>query len=221
MQRAGARLDEMERYFTDLIAQRRAHPRDDLLSALIAVRDDEDGKLSEEELRGLVFLLFLAGFVTTTNLIGNGLLALLRHPDQMRRLWADGSLVGSAVEEMLRYDSPVPALRRDPLVPVEIEGESLAVGETLMLLVGAANRDPRRFPDPDLFDVGREDNHHLSFGSGIHHCLGAPLARLEGQVVFGRLRERFAGFDLLDPEPPLAEGFLRGRASLMVAAHPR
>jgi cytochrome P450 len=221
LDRAEASLDEMERYFTGLIAQRQAHPRDDLLSALIGVRDEEEGALSEDELLALAFVLFLAGFITTTNLIGNGLLALLRHPDEMQRLWTDGGLVISAVEEMLRYDPPVQVLRRETLVPMEIEDVSLAAGESLILMLGAANRDPRRFLEPDRFDVGRADNHHLSFGSGIHHCLGAPLARAEGQVVFARLRERFAGLDLCDPEPPLERGFFRGRTSVMVAAHSR
>ena len=123
LDRAEAALEEMERYFTDLIGKRRAHPRDDLLSALIAVRDEEEGALSEDELLALAFVLFLAGFITTTNLIGNGLLALLRHPDEMQRLWGDGGLVAPAVEEMLRYDPPVQLLRRDALVPMEIEGE--------------------------------------------------------------------------------------------------
>jgi cytochrome P450 len=218
LDRAEASLKEMEGYFTGLIEKRRARPRDDLLSALIAVRDEEEGALSEDDLLGLAFLLFLAGFVTTTNLIGNGLLALLRHPDEMRRLWSDGGLAVSAVEEMLRYDPPVQLLRREALVPMEIEDASLAAGESLILMVGAANRDPRRFLEPDRFDVGRADNHHLSFGSGIHHCLGAPLARLEGQVVFARLRERFARLELLDPEPPLDRGFFRGRTSLVIAA---
>ena len=122
---------------------------------------------------------------------------------------------------MLRYDAPIQVLRRDALVPIEIEGASLAPGEALILMLGAANRDPRRFPHPDRFDVGRADNHHLSFGSGIHHCLGAPLARAEGQAVFGRLRQRFARLDLLDPEPPLDRGFFRGRTSLTIAAHLR
>jgi cytochrome P450 len=221
LDRAEASLEEMEQYFTDLIARRRAHPRDDLLSALIGVRDEDEGALSEDELLALAFVLFLAGFITTTNLIGNGLLALLRHPDEMQRLWRDAGLVASAVEEMLRYDAPIQVLRRDALVPIEIEGVSLAPGESLILMVGAANRDPRRFPDPDCFDVGRADHHHLSFGSGIHHCLGAPLARAEGQVVFGRLRQRFARLDLLDPNPPLDRGFFRGRTSLMVGARSR
>jgi cytochrome P450 len=221
LERAERSLDEMERFFIDLVAERRTHPREDLLSALIGVRDEEDGRLSEDELVATVFLLYLAGFVTTTNLIGNGLLTLFRHPDQMQRLWAEEGLVGPAVEEMLRYDSPVQFIARDTLVPMEVEGISLAPGDSLIFLLGAANRDPRRFPDPDEFDVGRPDNHPLSFGMGIHHCLGAPLARAEGQVVFGRLRERFAHLELLDPEPPLAAGFLRGRQSLVIAMQPR
>ncbi len=204
-----------------LIAQRRADPRDDMLSALIAVRDEDDGRLSETELMGTVFLLYVAGFVTTTNLIGNGLLALFRHPGEMHRLWADGSLVSSAVEEMLRYDSPVQFVTREVLEPAEVDSVTLAPGDAVVAMLGAANRDPERFVEPDRFDVGRTDNQPLSFGAGIHFCLGAPLARLEAQVVFARLRERFAGLELLVDEPPRATGFLRGVRSLPVRARMR
>jgi cytochrome P450 len=221
MARSDAAFDEMEAIFEALIAERRARPRDDMLSALIAVRDEQEDRLDEEELMATAFLVFLAGFVTTTNLIGNGLYALLRHPREMERLWADGSLAASAVEEMLRYDSPVHFVVRDVLEPVEIEGRLFGPDDTIMAMVGAANRDPRRFTDPDRFDVSRPDNHPLSFGWGIHHCLGSPLARAEGQIVFALLRERFAPPELLEPDPPLAPGFLRGRRSLKVRFTPR
>ncbi|MGH2731501.1 MAG: cytochrome P450 [Actinomycetota bacterium] len=214
-------FEALENLFTDLITERRARPRQDLLSELVAVCDEDDGRLSEDELMATAQLLFFAGFLTT-NLIGNGLLALLRHPDEMARLWADGSLVASAVEEMLRYDSPVPMIGRHVLEgPVELEGIQIAQGQSIFAVVAAANRDPERFADPDRFDVGRPDNHPLSLGAGIHHCLGAPLARVEAQVVFGKLRERFATIELLDPDPPLASGPLRGLRSLRVRIRPR
>jgi cytochrome P450 len=163
-----------------------------------------------------VFLLYFAGFVTTTNLIGNGLLALFQHPGEMARLWADGNLVPSAVEEMLRYDSPVQFVTREVLEAAEVDSVALAPGEAVVAVLGAANRDPAHFPEPDRFDVGRTDNHPLSFGAGIHFCLGAPLARLEAQVVFARMRERFTHLEPLVDEPPRARGFLRGLQSLPV-----
>jgi cytochrome P450 len=220
LERAERASQEMEAFFVDLITQRRARPAQDLLSDLIKVRDDE-GRLSEEELVATVSLLFFAGFVTTTNLIGNGLLALLQHPAELARLWADGDLVVTAAEEMLRYDSPVQFLIRTALEPVKVEGVQLERDQSVIALVGAANRDPERFANPDRFDIGRGDNHPLSFGAGIHHCLGAPLARLEGQVVFGRLRERFASVELLDDNPARTSGFLRGLRSLPVRLQPR
>lgn len=219
--RAERNFDELETFFGELIAARRAEPEDDLLSALIAVHDEDDGRLSEGELLSTVFLLFFAGFVTTTNVIGNGLLALLRHPEEMARVWADGSRAASAVEEILRYDSPVPFVVRDVLEPAEVEGVPLERGEHVVALLSAANRDPAHFTEPDRFDVARAESQPLSFGWGIHHCLGAPLARLEAQVTFARMRERFAGLDLLDDDPPRAYSFLRGLRSLPVRVRPR
>lgn len=213
--------DAIEAYFVELIARRRARPTDDLLSALIAVRDG-GGPLSEDELVATVTQLFVAGFVTTTNLIGNGLLALLRHPAELARLRADPRLVPSAVEEILRYDSPIQMNGRAVLAPTVVGGQDLQPGESLMVLIGAANRDPGRFPDPDRFDVARPDNQPLSFGWGIHHCLGAGLARLEGDVVSGQLVERFSSIELLDDDPPRQPGFfLRGLTSLPVRVVPR
>ncbi len=214
-------FEEMEEFFRALMAERRAAPEDDLLSALIAVTDEEDGRLSEDEMLSTVFLLFFAGFVTTTNVIGNGLLALFKNPDQLDRLWADGSLVESAVEEFLRYDSPVPFVVRDVLQPVEILGRRLEAGEHLVVMLSAANRDAAVFADPDTFDIGRTGHQPLTFGWGIHHCLGAPLARLEAQIVFARLRERFARLELLDDDPPRVVSFLRGLRSMQVRVTPR
>jgi cytochrome P450 len=219
--KAERNFDELEEFFTELIAARRAEPQEDMLSSLIAVHDEEDGRLSHDELLSTVFLLFLAGFVTTTNVIGNGLLALLRNPAEMERLWADGSLIAPAVEEIFRYDSPVPFVMRDVLEPTEVEGVPLRKGDHVVALLSAANRDPVHFTDPDRLDVGRREGQPLNFGWGIHHCLGAPLARMEAQVTFARLRERFATIDLLDPDPPRAYSFLRGLRSLPVRVHPR
>ncbi|HEY4028413.1 MAG TPA: cytochrome P450, partial [Candidatus Dormibacteraeota bacterium] len=207
---------ELESYFADLVARRRAHRDDDLLSDLIDARD-ESGRLSEDELRAMAMIIFLAGFVTTTNLIGNGLLALLHHPDELGRLRRDPGLVQPAVQEMLRYDPPVQVVPRTVLEPAELDGRRLPPGENVVCMVAAANRDPRRFPDPDRFDVGRTDGQPLSFGWGIHHCLGSVLASLEGQIVFRQLIGRFDTIGLLEDDPPLTRGsFLRGRERLPV-----
>lgn len=237
---AGERADQFfDSYFAELVARRRAEPADDLLSALIEVRESgraEDplsnaeraqdprraGSLSEEELLATAVLLFIAGFVTTTNLIGNGLLALLRAPSQFERLWGDPSLVASAVEEMLRWDSPVQINGRTAFERIELGGQVIEEGETVMTLLGGANRDPARFAGPEHLDVGRADNAPLSFGWGIHHCLGAPLARLEAQVVFARMIERFASIELADENPPWgASSLLRGLDALPVRVKAR
>jgi cytochrome P450 len=210
MVEAGERADEfMAAYFHDLVSRRRAEPGDDLLSELVAIHDS--GGLSEEELVSTAILLFVAGFVTTTNLIGNGLLALFRHPEEMERLWDHPQLVPSAVEEMLRWDSPVQLNGRTAFEDLDLSGVTIPAGETVITVIGGANRDPARFPAPERFDVARVDNVPLSFGWGIHHCLGAPLARLEGQIVFGLMVERFALLELVDEHPPrAASAILRG-----------
>ena len=173
-----------------LIESRRRKPTDDLLSELVHVEEAGD-QLSHNELISTVMLLFGAGFETTTNLIGNGLLALLDHPDEMQRLRDDRSLMKTAVEELLRWDSPVQIDGRAALEDVEAHGTTFPAGEQFVTLLGAANRDPRVFPDPDRFDIGRVGQAPMSFGGGIHYCLGAALARAEGAVVFDRLLERF------------------------------
>ncbi len=173
-----------------LIEQRRAEPTDDLLSELVHVEEHGD-QLSHDELITTVMLIFGAGFETTTNLIGNGLLALLDHPDELRRLRGDPALMKTAVEELLRWDSPVQVDGRTAYEALEIDGVEVAAGENFVTLIGAANRDPRAFDDPDHFDVGRVGQAPMSFGGGIHFCLGAALARAEGQIVFDRLLDRF------------------------------
>jgi len=204
-------------YFAELMGERRADPRDDLLSALIAAEAEGD-KLSEGELFSMIILLFVAGHETTTNLIGNGTLALMRHRDQFDALRADPPLAAAATEELLRYDSPVQVTGRTATEPVDIAGITLEPGEGVVCGLAAANRDPRWIEQPDALVLARGAGDHLSFSHGMHHCLGAPLARLEGQVVFDRLTQRFPNMELADDDPPYREHFvLRGLAALPVA----
>ncbi len=206
----------LEEYFAALVAERRAHPRDDLLTRLIEAEDKGD-QLSEHELISTSILLFAAGFETTTNLIGNGLLALLRHPDQLARLRADRSLVRSAVEELLRYDSPVQIAVRTAYEDLSIGGHQIKAGSAVVALLGAANRDPARFGDPERLDVARDEGAPMSFGGGIHFCLGAALARLEGQIVLDRLLDRFATMELVGARPTHRDSLtLRGLVDLRV-----
>lgn len=187
--RAGRSLGEMRDYFRYLIAVRRGEPRDDIMSALIAVRTRGD-TLSEEELIATCIMLLFAGHETTTNLIGNGVLALLRHPGQARAWRDEPSLTPTAVEELLRYDGPSQAMVRIASDDVALDGRRIRRGDRLFTMINAANRDPRQFADPDLLDIRREDNRHLAFGYGIHFCIGAPLARLEGQIAIPTLLQR-------------------------------
>jgi cytochrome P450 len=190
LRRATTAREELADYFKDIVRQRRKNPGSDLISALTQA-EEEGGKLSEDELYSTVVLLLVAGNETTTNLIGNGMLALLRHPEEMRKVWDSPSRVPAAVEEMLRFDSPVQLTTRMAKTDLEIQGTRIQKGEWLYLVVGAANRDPAQFPDPDRFDVARAENKHLAFGAGAHFCLGAPLARLEAQIAVRALREHF------------------------------
>ena len=216
LDQAAAALEAMGTYFSDLLAARRRQPADDLLTGLVQARDAGDA-LSDDEVAATAILLFSAGFETTTNLIGNGLLALLRHPAEMERWRRHPTLAPSGVEELLRWDSPVQVNMRTALEEAELAGEALAPGDSVLVLQGGANRDPDRFVDPERFDVGRDDNVPVSFGWGIHHCLGASLARMEGQEVFSALLARFSTIDLADPDPPWRPNLtLRGLAELKV-----
>jgi pimeloyl-[acyl-carrier protein] synthase len=214
--RSVASRTALAEYFRELIAKRRASPRGDLLSALIAAEEAGD-KLSENELLATCILLLIAGHETTVNLIGNGTLALLRHPDQLRRLRENPALIGTAVEELLRFDGPVQRTARIPSEDVVIDGHTIAKGEMVMPFIGAADRDPAQFPDPDRLDIGRTDNRHIAFGWGIHFCLGAPLARVEGQIAINTLVQRLPSLALATDAPEFRESLtLRGLKSLPV-----
>lgn len=203
-------------YFMDLVQKRREDPQDDLVSALLAA-EEQDDKLTDEQLFALCVLIFIAGHETTQNLIGNGLLALLRHPDELERLRENPRLTKDAVEELLRYDSPVQLTGRSPTTDVEISGVTIPKGEQLILLLGAGNRDPAVFDDPDRLDITRTKTSVLSFGAGAHFCLGAGLARLEGAIVFDALLARFPNLELAIDEPEYRETLtLRGLRSLPV-----
>lgn len=211
--------DELEAYFWELIGRRRKEPTNDLLSYFVAQADD--GLLDDDELFGTVTLLFFAGFLTTTNLIGNGLRALFDHPAEQARLWAHPELAASAVEEIVRFDSPVQFVHRNVLEDFELDGHHLAEGDIVLALLAAANRDPARFDDPDGFHVDRPNNLHLAFAWGLHFCLGARLARMEGQLVFSGLVERFARVEPAG-EPVRNPGLaIRGFESLPVRFIPR
>jgi len=190
----------MYHYFTELIAAKRAAPADDLISALVDARDTDD-PLDERELMAMLFLLLVAGHETTANLIATGTLGLLAHPAELARLRSDPSLLPDAVEELLRYSNPLNhATERFTLEPVEIGGVTIPPREWVLCVTSSANRDPGRFPDPDRLDVGRDASGHVAFGHGIHHCLGAPLARLEGEIAFRALLARFPELSLaVDP----------------------
>jgi len=177
-------------YFDGLVSERRAHPRTDLVSELI-VAEDEGEKLTEEELRATLILLLVAGHETTMNLIGNGLHALLRHRGELQRLIDDPSHSRTAVEELLRFDGPVHLTARTAKEPVEIAGTSIEPGDMCVVVLGAANRDPAQFPEPERLDITRHPNRHIAFSAGGHFCVGATLARVEGEIAFETLLRRF------------------------------
>jgi cytochrome P450 len=213
-------LTEFRVYLRAIIADRRAAPRDDLLTALAHAADD-GAHLSEDELLGLCTLLLFAGHETTTNLIGNGLLALLRHPDQLERLRQDPALIGPAVEELLRYDCPVQGMARVVTEEMVLGDTIFHPGQTLLLLYGAANRDPERFPEPDSLDITRTNNKHLAFAHGSHFCLGAALARMEGQIALGAMLRRLPDLRLAVDQVTWRPSLLmRGLAALPVAFTP-
>jgi len=207
---------EFVAYLRELAAQRRQKPGDDLLSHLVGVRDSEGDRLTEDELVTTCILLLNAGHEATVNVSGNGLLALLQHPDQLQRLRDDPALLPTAIEELMRFDSPLQLFERTATEDVEIGGVTVARGQKIAALLGSANHDPAAFADPDSLDVGRTDNPHISFGAGIHFCIGAPLARVELQASFSALLDRTATIELGGEPRRRPEFVIRGLAELPV-----
>jgi cytochrome P450 len=206
--------EQLVEYVSQVIADRRERPRDDLIGRLVAA-EESGQRLTEDEMLGTVALLLVAGNETTTHLISSGMLMLLRNPEQMARLRADPSLLPSAVDEMLRFAGPVHTTRRTAREDVALGGAEISRGDVVVGILAAANRDPEKYVDPDQFDVARNPTDHLAFGDGIHFCLGASLARLEGQVAIGALLERFRTLRLLDEAPQWGGTFaIRGVTSL-------
>ena len=221
LERAAQSLEEMTEYVRDLSRRRREHPQDDLLTALLSVTDEaglacphpydpsklhtgEEGEqeqaaastLTGEELVANINILLSTGHETTTHLIGNGLLALLQHPDQLKKLKANRGYLATGIEEMLRYDNPVQITYRSAVADVEIQGRRIRKDDLVNTIIGSANRDPQRFTHPDRFDIARSEGRHLGFGMGIHFCIGAPLVRLEAEIAFETLLRRFPGLSL-------------------------
>jgi len=214
-----AKMIEFIAYLRRLVAEKRSNPGDDLLSGLVLAEAEGD-KLSENELLSMIFLLIVAGHETTVNLIGNGILALFEHPQQLARLQEDQNLLKTAIEEMLRYYGPVEmSLTRWVRQDTELGGQHLRRGEQIMALLASANHDGEQFPNPEVFDISREPNRHAAFGTGIHSCLGATLARLEGQIAFATLLSRMPDLALAIPRDEIRwrDGtFLRGLVQLPV-----
>lgn len=218
LDRSQGDLIEMRTFLSDLLARRRRAPRDDLLTRLVAAESGGD-KLGEAELLTLCVNLLTAGHETTTNLIGNGLLTLLRHPDQLARLRADPSLMPTAIEEMLRFESPLQRNPRRVAVDLRLGDQPLRRGDFVLQVLGAANRDPAQFPDPDRFDIARQPNGHVGFGFGIHFCVGAPLARLEGAITIETVLRRMPRLQLAGEAAQWQQSaLLRGLETLPVTA---
>jgi cytochrome P450 len=208
---------EFVEYLDGMLAEKREHPANDLISFML--RTEEDGeKLTRDELLAQCVLLLVAGHETTRNLIGNGMLALLRNPGEMQRLRQDPGLLRSAVEEVLRYDAPVQGTSRVALEDVEYCGERIGAGQAMLCLMACANRDERQFPDADRFDVGRRNNPQLAFGAGAHACLGLHLARMEGQLALRNLLDRFSKIELREEDPQFIPALTsRGLQGLQIA----
>lgn len=217
MEEGSRSVSRFNDYFTSLVDERRRSPADDLLSAIL-VAEENGRKLSDEQVLSMVETLFAAGHATTRSLIANGMLALLKHPVELKKLRANPALIASAVEEMLRYESPTQAPSpQAALEDIQLGGKTIWKGDLVTVLFGAANRDPARFPDADRFDIMRADHEHLAFSMGVHYCLGASLARLEAQVAITALVARYPNMQLAESEPQWRSmGRFRGLKSLAV-----
>ena len=207
-------------YFESIIEQRRGEPQDDMITALMNAEDEGD-RLTHEELLGTLVLLLVAGNETTRNLIGNGMRALLKHPDQFQKLRDNPDLLDSAINELLRYDSPVQLDGRLVHSDVEVAGHQIHAGQRILCAIGAANRDPSAFTEPDKLDIERSEKSHIAFGRGIHHCLGAPLAMLEARAAFSALLDRFSHIELVSEPVYREQVVLRGVEELWVEVERR
>jgi cytochrome P450 len=214
--RAAKAIVQIENYFREVCAERKAHPRDDLISYMVEAQEGSD-KLSEAELINTCVTFLFAGHETTKNLIGNGILTLMEHPQMCAELRQDSSLMALAIEEMLRYESPIQRGWRRVTEDTTIRGKHIRAGELVFIMFGAADRDPEQFPDPDRFDIRRINNSHLAFGSGVHFCIGAPLARVEAPVAISTVLRRFPKLRLTRPVEWLDSIHVRGPKSLHVA----
>jgi pimeloyl-[acyl-carrier protein] synthase len=215
--RVRSSLDEMTTYFKQAIREQRAHPIEGLVSSLLGAEIDGD-RLSEEEIVASLIVTMVGGQETTTNLIGNGILSLLRNPDVMEELRNDLSLISTAVEELLRYESPSQHTARLATEDIELGDKKIQKRQAVIAVMGAANRDPERFPDPDRLDIRRKDNRHVAFGFGAHFCFGAPLARIEGQIAFSTILRRLQNLQLKPGQITWRENLgLRGLTALPVS----
>ncbi len=211
----------MYAYFADFLTARRRAPREDLISALVGA-DIDGAHLTDEELLGFCLLLLVAGHETTTNLLGNAAVVLAEHPDSRHRMTHDHTLIGPAIEELLRYDSPVQGLSRNVTHDVTLHDTTMARGESVLLLFGSANRDDRAFPDPDVFDIDRRPEHQVAFGKGAHFCLGAALARMEARIALTALLDRLPNWTVdLESATRLRSGPIRGYSALPISWSPR
>lgn len=216
-QRATDSITAMNKYFRVEIQRRRHTPGDDLLTALLGAQEQGD-LLSDDELVAICVLLVFAGHETTTNLIGNGILALLRHPAELLRLRADPRLMPLAVEELLRFDGPAAAAVRIATEEIQLHGQTIRPGERVFAMLNAANRDPRQFANPETLDIARKENRHLAFGQGIHFCIGAPLARMEAKLAITAILRRFSDISLQSTQLTWSDSLvLRGVRSLPVS----
>ncbi len=217
MKQANKATEELYEYLRPLVAERRKNPKNDLITALAAA-EEEGKKLTEDELLANCVLILVAGHETTVNLIGNAVRTLLQHPDQLDLLKANPDLIGSAIGEVLRFESPVQSTRRLAGETLDLNGTKINEGDMLVLLLGAANRDPAQYENPDTFDIQRDTKKHMAYGHGIHHCLGSSLADAEAQIAVGTLFKRLPNLRLLDQKIEIRTPFaLRGAKKLMVA----